>query len=300
MSAPTSNRLVYTTPSISSIFNGRAYSDFEGFDEINMTLEVTTTTMGETLACGNASNCAVKYSWGYTPVIHYVIPSIVYPGMTGVVAVNPKNAPNYKKSTDLPIDLRIDGTALNLTTYHSASTLPKNSVSYVYGLVQTELRNATSDVSAFFRGAGYAINDTDTIQTCLYDGATCYRAKVLPTVTSVEPTFGYANGGQDITITGTSLDGDTVTVTVDGLPCEVKSTSLNEVVCTTTAKSIDPDAEFPLSYIGSQGLTRYVFGNKGGWHSSWRDHMDDSDELQEKMIHPAIDMAFDGPYTNQF
>lgn len=61
-----------------------------------MALKVTKLSNGQELTCSKASNCKVTYDWSYTPVLKYMTPSIVYPGMTATVGVNPMNAPNYK------------------------------------------------------------------------------------------------------------------------------------------------------------------------------------------------------------
>lgn len=84
-------------------------SSFENLD-IDMFLTVTTSSTGRKLTCGN--NCKVRYTWSYTPIIHYIVPSVVYPGMQIAVGINPKNAPNYKKSDQTPFQMRLDGTSL--------------------------------------------------------------------------------------------------------------------------------------------------------------------------------------------
>ena len=84
----------------------------------------------------------------------------------------------------------------------------------------TEGRNSSADVTAFFERVGYSYNSTAHCETCLFNG-TCYVAKVLPTITTVDYNTGFAAGGQTLTLTGTSLDGNVVTVTIDGVPCDV-------------------------------------------------------------------------------
>jgi hypothetical protein len=59
------------------------------------------------------------------------------------------------------------------------------------------------------------------METCAYDGVTCFKAKIMPTVSDISHNTGYAEGGQTMTITGTSLDGTNVSVTVDGISCNV-------------------------------------------------------------------------------
>lgn len=188
----------------------------------------------------------------------------------------------------MAVDIRIDGTSLNFTDYDEDMNLSKNNYQFIAGMVKTAQRNATSELTAFFRGAGYAMNDTSTIETCLYDGITCYRLKVFPTVSAISDNDGSSKGGQELTITGTSLDGATVRVTVDGLPCDVKSIGTEQIVCTTTAKVIDPLAVAPVSYIGSQGLTRYFFGNRNSIHDTWRTDIEDA---VDRMIYPNLDWS---------
>lgn len=66
----------------------------------------------------------------------------------------------------------------------------------VTGVVAPEQqRNATSEISAFFRGAGFAYNDTTELTTCNYAGDACYSVKVMPTVSSISANEGYASGG---------------------------------------------------------------------------------------------------------
>jgi hypothetical protein len=140
----------------------------------------------------------------------------------------------------------------------------------VTGKVNTEARNAASSVSAFFRGAGYAMYNNDTLPNCNYDATDCYAVKVMPTVSAISHSQGYAEGGQNLTITGTSLDGQ-VSVTVDSLPCDIKKVSSGEVICTTRSKTIDPSAQLPDSYIGQQGLMRYTWNNTNSRpHWDWR------------------------------
>ena len=92
-----------------------------------------------------------------------------------------------------------------------------------------------------------------------------------------------------MTITGTSLDGTTVTVSVDGITCDVQTVSLTEVTCITAEKVMNPAAGTPVSYIGQQGLNRYWFG-QGSPHSTWRTMIDTADMLDKNMT-TAIDYS---------
>ena len=64
------NRLVYTTPSISTLFNGVPISSFDSFAQIDMFLKVQPASSGIVEECaGNPNKCRVRYSQSYTPVI---------------------------------------------------------------------------------------------------------------------------------------------------------------------------------------------------------------------------------------
>jgi hypothetical protein len=141
------------------------------------------------------------------------------------------------------------------------------------------------------------MNDTSTIETCSYDDVTCYRVKVMPTVSSTSHNNGHAEGGQLMTITGTSLDGDAVTVTVDDIECSVKSISQTSVTCLTGKKSIDQNFQYPPSYIGQQGLNLYAFEG-GNHHDNWRTLVGSNDMIS-KTLYTAIDLAqLEGDYNS--
>ena len=55
-------------------------------------------------------------------------------------------------------------------------------------------------------------------------------------IESVSAASGYTTGGQELTITGWGLKGatlDDVEVLVDGVACDVKSSSLGSITCVT-------------------------------------------------------------------
>ena len=118
------------------------------------------------------------------------------------------------------------------------------------GVVESDERNPAAEVTASFRGAGNAMVDERRAPTCNFEGSECYNVKVMPTVAEISAQEGYAEGGQELVIKGTSLDGHEVSVTVDGLPCEVNSISQSELTCSTAKKEISDTDPTPASYIG--------------------------------------------------
>ncbi len=118
--------------------------------------------------------------------------------------------------------------------------MSRNKLAFMKGVVDAEQRrNATAEITAFFRGAGYAMNDTRTMPVCLYDGTTCYNTKVMPTLASVSHNSGFSTGGQNLTLTGTSFESENVVVTVDDLPCTIQTKSDQTIMCTTPFKLIE-------------------------------------------------------------
>ena len=65
------------------------------------------------MTCGD--RCRVMYDWGHTPIIHYVSPSTVYPGLPVTIGVNPYEAGRYANGIDPPINVRIDGVSLDFS-----------------------------------------------------------------------------------------------------------------------------------------------------------------------------------------
>ena len=129
------------------------------------------------------------------------------------------------------MDIRIDGEALDYTDTYNDNDLENFGLrryrEYVTGRAKAVDRNENSSLTAKYRGAGHSMNEKSTV-TCLYDGVTCYSVKVMPTVSGISANAGHAEGGQTLTISGTSLDGETVSVTVDGEPCTVDDSSISK------------------------------------------------------------------------
>lgn len=61
-----------------------------------MIASVTTTETGTELTCDNPDHCEVRYDWDFTPVVDFMVPSIVHPGMKASVGIRGKNARWYK------------------------------------------------------------------------------------------------------------------------------------------------------------------------------------------------------------
>ena len=56
---------------------------------------------------------------------------------------------------------------------------------------------------------------------CMLDNKTCYEAKIVPSISSINTTTGYNSGSQAISIKGFGLTGTKISVLIDGVICAV-------------------------------------------------------------------------------
>jgi hypothetical protein len=68
---------------------------------------------------------------------------------------------------------------------------------------------------------GNTLNYEKTALRCDYTNTTCYRAKVLPVINSVDASQGYTTGGQILTVKGFGFNNGTINAKVDGVQCKV-------------------------------------------------------------------------------
>ena len=96
----------------------------------------------------------------------------------------------------------------------------------------------------------------ESAKHCNFAGDDCWYVKTHPKIDSVSAVDGYITGGQALTISGWGLKGQTlddVVVTVDGVPCQVTSSTMEEITCVTGAA--DAVSNDGVSQPGSPGLT---------------------------------------------
>jgi hypothetical protein len=71
---------------------------------------------------------------------------------------------------------------------------------------------------------------------CSFDGTDCWYVKTHPKIDSISQSEGYKSGGQTLTIEGHGLNGTDISVTVDGVACEVTHSESKFINCVTNAK----------------------------------------------------------------
>jgi hypothetical protein len=106
----------------------------------------------------------------------------------------------------------------------------------------------------------------DTAKHCNFAGDDCWYVKSHPKIDSVSAAEGYQAGGQELTIAGWGLRGETlddVEVLVDGVPCRVTSNTQEEIKCVTGAA--EGLSNGGISQPGSPGLVYSVGDHQGEW-----------------------------------
>ena len=103
-----------------------SYEKLKAFGSVSSWLEVQTGS--DRLVCKDSNACKVVYSWGYTPIWYYLSPPIMYHGMNVSLYMDPKNAPNYKRSDQLAADIRLAGIRFLTTAYDENFNMSKNKI----------------------------------------------------------------------------------------------------------------------------------------------------------------------------
>jgi hypothetical protein len=82
---------------------------------------------------------------------------------------------------------------------------------------------------------------------CNYQNTTCYKAKAVARIDSIDAKMGSTTGGQTITVTGHGFGSKNITTVIDGVPCEVFESDISYFKC-TTGPNESPSTD--ISYLG--------------------------------------------------
>ncbi len=96
----------------------------------------------------------------------------------------------------------------------------------------TDQQPALNTEPALLFYPGYAIN-MPTSKHCNFAGDDCWTVRTHPKIEGISQNSGYTTGGQLLNITGFGLSGVNVSVTVDGVPCQVQSSDNKWIACVT-------------------------------------------------------------------
>lgn len=208
-----------------------------------LSMYTTVSHGGKVDKCAVQNNCRVIPDWSYTPISYGTTPSVLYPGQKVTYIVDPKASCNRQLPGSFlhAIDVKIDDVELDMRAYQDEEVTNQAGTScwtknYIEGHVQTQHRNLNSKLVGWMHGVGDAYRQKLASQKCSFDNTDCYDVRIMPSITDITASGGYTSGGQEITITGTSLDGTTIAIEVDGAACQVTSSSKTQITCMTSEK----------------------------------------------------------------
>ena len=190
--------------------------------------------------------------------MYYIQPQVVYYGSDISFYVDPKKAQDViTKGTEMPFqDARIDGFTVDFEGFvDDTSVLAGNSRQQIRGKVGKVDPTASATLNMKFK-VGDTLSNEQTMLTCDYSNTTCYKAKVLPTVSSIDVSSGYATGGQTLNIKGYGFHKGQVEVKVDGVPCEILGKEAEFLTCVTGAQANPSTGSL---FVGQSGLRRKIF-----------------------------------------
>lgn len=153
-------------------------------------------------------------------------------------------------------DARIDGFTVDFEGFVNENTvLVANSRQQIRGKVGKVDPSSSATINMKFK-VGNTLSNEQTMLTCDYSNTTCYKAKVLPSVSSIDVSSGYATGGQTIRIKGYGFHKGQVDVKVDGVPCEILGKEAESLTCVTGPQ---PNPSTGSLFVGQPGLRRKLF-----------------------------------------
>lgn len=228
-------------------------------EEIEFLVHVDNTADATTSSCPEdwENRCHVRYSQRYTPLLHDISPSNVYLDQQLSILVNPMAANNKNTILDTydpVVHIKFSGTRCDSEGLIDYETRLSD---YTVGSLKTRAGdqhpgNQVPEVR-FRVGNAYL---RESAKHCNFANDDCWYVKTHPKIDSVSAVDGYITGGQALTISGWGLKGQTlddVVVTVDGVPCQVTSSTMEEITCVTGAA--DAVSNDGVSQPGSPGLT---------------------------------------------
>lgn len=110
--------------------------------------------------------------------------------------------------------------------------------------------NSTTPRILFYNGLAQM---TRGMTHCNFAQDDCWTVRVHPRITTVSFNDGYTTGGQEIHITGVTLNGTNVEVSLGGTPCDIVERDFDFITCVT--READPS---PIGYQPGQPGVTYI------------------------------------------
>lgn len=265
---------------------------FNSHHEVWMDLFIKTGNGEESICCSADNKCRIKPNWGYTPISYGVTPNVLWEGKKTTMMLYTGGAPSlqFKGSFIHMIDIRFDDHELDRNSLTDEEVTTQQNLrnwrtEYVEGYITTNVRAASPRVVAWFHGAGNAYKDELASITCNIDATKCYDAMIMPVIEKINHSGGYTSGGQEVIITGKSLNATVADVKIADTACTVTSSTFYEIKCTTGSKVLGVD---PALFPGQHGLRRKHWTDNSVTSANFGDYTVSFEELLT---------SFEIPYT---
>jgi hypothetical protein len=208
-SHPITGFISYRTPSLWALFG----MDKELFDHYN-TLTFTISILAHhdllehplEMTCKTTANCKFVYRRHYSPAIFWISPRVIYNTAMTEIWFDPRSTPGIIKGLSEEdmyfINARISGALVdfedNVDYTTTFSHWNKNRVRGEVG----ELPIAENHTISMMWETGVSDIVEHTAMFCDYHNESCYYAKTVPVIFSVDRSAGFYTGGQNLTVTG--------------------------------------------------------------------------------------------------
>jgi hypothetical protein len=206
-SHPLNGMITYRTPALWDLFGmDKKFFDQYGSMDLELSLIAHHDLESVPLKCKNSGKCKLYYKRQHTPALHYISPRVVYNtaktefwfdprGTTGLIT-------DLTEEDKLFINARVsgalvdfEGTVDHLTTF---SGWAKNRVRGEVG----ELPIGDNHTISMLWETGKAEILEHHALWCDYNNETCYYAKNIPVIFSMDQSEGLTTGGQNLTVHG--------------------------------------------------------------------------------------------------
>jgi hypothetical protein len=140
------------------------------------------------------------------------------------------------------MEVRLNGFGTDFEGFIEVDTvLPTTDVSAIRSIMGAI--DPSNSVEIKFRwSVGYAMVQEQSSMRCDYTNKTCFSARAVAVIQSIDAVGGYTTGGQLLKITGHGFASGTIDAKVDGKICRVVSQSTSSFSCVTSAKPDGPTA----------------------------------------------------------
>jgi len=158
----------------------------------------------------------------------------------------------------------------------------------LYAFVGDQYPAENSEPKLNFR-VGDAVN-MPTTQHCNFAGDDCWTVRTHPKIDGLSANSGYTTGSHELTISGYGLNGTDVSVVVDGVDCNVKSSQSESIVCETQAGAESVAMQQP----GQLGVKREFYNPAdAGSYPSLTSIIDGTANLINSTLYTSLE-SYDG------